>query len=54
MRIPFQASINVTYTAGPGQPDDVIYMIVSVPTQGLTPRLCNERAGMYSRKLNRA
>lgn len=27
-RIPFQASVNVTYRAGPGQSDDVIYMIV--------------------------
>jgi len=40
MRIPFQASINVTYTAGPGQPNDSIYMIVSVSVRGLTARLC--------------
>ena len=27
-RIPFQKSINVTFKAGPGQPDDTIYIIV--------------------------
>ena len=27
-RFPFQKSVNVTFKAGPGQPDDVIYIIV--------------------------
>jgi hypothetical protein len=28
VRLPFQQSVKVTYQAAPGQPDDVIYMIV--------------------------